>query len=78
MEYEAICTRITVKPVEEPIFSERVTHIGIADEAAGCFVEITQTVEGPIQIDDCDWPLIRDAVEAMMAECKRINARQGD
>jgi len=76
MEYEAIYTRITVKPVKDPIFSERLTHIEIEDEAAGCFVEIRQAVDGPIQIDDCDWPLIRDAVDTMMAECTRLNAQQ--
>lgn len=78
MEYEAIYTRITVKPVKDPIFSERLTNIEIVDEGAGCFVQLSQAIGSNVQIDDCDWPLIRDAVDTMMAECKRLNARAED
>jgi len=74
-EYETLYTRITVKPTSEPIFSERSTDISIIDEGAGCFVEVAQDRCGKLQIDLMEWPAIRDAIESMLRECERINAR---
>lgn len=40
--YHIITGSLIVKPITEPIFSEKATEIRIVDEAAGPFVEISQ------------------------------------
>ena len=79
MSLEKIYAMIIIKPRHEPIYAEHATHIGIADEAGGCFVEIRQEGGlklGTIQIDVEEWPLIREAVEELLAECERQNGRK--
>ena len=70
------CTAITILPEGEPLFSERATEIKIVDEAAGPFLEITQTGvsgnTGTIQIDSPEWPAIREAVEKLLETCAMI------
>jgi hypothetical protein len=53
-------------PKDEPIFSERATHISIEDEAAGEFVAIEQTQIGKIHIDITEWPEIKKAIDEMI------------
>lgn len=55
-----------------PIFSESATEIEIVDEAAGEFVELSQSMEGygKIGIDPSDWPTLRAAIDAAIKQCK--------
>jgi len=70
MNYETRVTRITVAPKNERIFSEMATHVEIADEAAGEFIVIRQSIgrpeEGEVRIEPEEWPSIRDAVDMMI------------
>lgn len=73
MNYETRITKITIVPEKEPLFSESATEISIEDEAAGEFVVIKQsasTENGMIAITQKDWPLIRDAIDRMIKECR--------
>ena len=78
MSYETRITRLTVCAEGKPLFDESVTHVQIADEAAGEFIEIEQSrgdiSDCVIQIDDTEWPAVRAAVDRLMAE---IAAREG-
>ena len=71
--YETRVTRLTVLQKGEAIFAEVATDIEIDDEANGEFVKITQKsmrtdCNQSIQITDCEWPHIKDAVETMFRE----------
>ena len=60
---------IGVMPKGEPTFSERTTRIRIEDEAGGEFVKIVQG-DGRIAIDPDEWPVLRDAIEHMIGQCR--------
>lgn len=70
-------TQITVAPEGEPIFSEAATHITIED-VAGEFVKVKQICDhsenGTIAINPEEWPAIRDAIDSMIAECRKEDA----
>ena len=74
-KYIGRATRISVTPEGETIFSEKCTHVQIADEAVGEFIEIVQqsghvdAQEQTIQIADREeWEVICNAV-GMIWEC---------
>jgi len=78
-KYETRVISVIVCPRGEPTFSELVTRIEIVDEAAGEFIKVTQ--EGghtdygkSIAIEDGDWPVLRGAIDAMVAQCRRGDA----
>lgn len=62
----------SVIPDGSPIFSESATEIEIVDEAAGEFVEVSQSMEGygKIGIEPSDWPTLRAAIDAAVKQCK--------
>jgi hypothetical protein len=73
--YATRITRVSVLPHNEPILSEKTTHIEIEDEAAGEFVKISQQgghtdVAKWIVTDPSEWPVIRDAIQFMFDQCK--------
>ena len=73
--YATRITRVSVLPNDEPVFSEKTTHIEIDDEAAGEFVRISQQgghtdIAKFIVIDPSEWPVIRDAIQFMVDHCK--------
>ena len=70
--WERRTTAVMVNRKGEAIFSDYATHITIADEAAGEFVEVAQPSQtsAKIAIAREEWPYIRDAIEAMLAECR--------
>ena len=74
MKYEKRVTKLTVLPEGERIFSEAATDIVIQDEAAGEFVEVIQSDDnvamGTIQITPEEWPILREAIDEMIAECR--------
>lgn len=70
-------TRLTVLPEEDPIFSEMATHITIEDEACGEYVRVTQygdKAKCEININPEEWPILRDAIDSMIAECRKEDA----
>lgn len=71
-KYETRTTRLLVTPEGEPLFSETGTAVEICDEAAGEFIEVSQTLPGygKIMIEVAEWPALRDAIEKMLAECR--------
>ena len=67
-------TQITVMPDGAAIFEPSVTQIRIDDEANGEFVVVAQVPESGteqrIAIDPGEWPLIRDAIDELVKECR--------
>ncbi len=57
----------------DAIFSETSTNVTIDDEAAGEFVTVVQPnrTEAGIAIDPSEWPVIRDAIDQMIDNCRR-------
>ena len=78
--YETRVTQMTVLPTGEPIFSERATVITIEDEAAGEFISLMQSHgdASKVLINPDDWPLIRQAVETMLAEIAEREGRKAE
>ena len=69
MEYETRTLKISVGFKGNPIFDEHVTDIEIDDEAAGEFVSVIQD-ENKIWIDPSQWPILREAIDRMVKECR--------
>lgn len=72
-DYETSPTCLVVAPKGEPIFSETATHVRIADEAGGEFVEVEQSAStdlGKIQINPEEWPVLRNAIDQLIASCR--------
>ena len=74
-KYSVRIVEIAVAPVGQPLFSEMATRISIDDEAAGEFVKVTQErghtdYAKSITIDSDEWPVLRDAIEYMIGECR--------
>ena len=65
-------TQLTVAPEGEPIFSESAYTVTIDDEAAGEFVVVHELDEdgGRVKLDPQNWPVLRDAIDRMVAECQ--------
>lgn len=79
MKYETIVTRLTVRPVGEPIFAYGVTHVELADEAAGEFVTLRQCRDDSdqfLKFEKEEWPTVRDAVDKIVEIAN--NACAGD
>lgn len=72
-------TQMTLLPEGEPIFSEQAIVLTIDDEAAGEFLKISQHDDqakpGEIRIDPREWPQLREAIDAMMAEITKHERR---
>jgi len=75
-KYETRVTKIVVAQRNEPIFSENVTHIEIADDAAGEFVKVSQEgghkdYEKHVLFDPEEWPVVREAIDLMISQCRK-------
>lgn len=73
MDYETRTLSILVAPKDQPTFSEYATEIKIVDEAAGEFLEVSQTGRtdlGKIAINPEEWPTLRDAIDQMIKQCR--------
>ena len=73
MDYEIRTMSILVVPKDQPTFSEYATEIKIVDEAAGEFLEVSQTWRtdlGKIAISPEEWPALRDAIDQMIKQCR--------
>lgn len=72
-EYETRTTSVLVLPIGQPFFSEMATTVSIADEAGGEYVEVSQAGRadlGKIAIEPNEWPMMRAAIDKMIAECR--------
>ena len=75
MTYETRVTQMTVLPKTEPIFSEMATQVTIVDQAGGEYVEVKQqgrTDLGKIAINPEDWPMLKRAIDTLIAECREV------
>ena len=75
MTYEIRTTSMTVKPKDEPIFSEQATMVEIVDEASGEYVEVSQsgrTDLGKIAINPEEWPALRKAINLLILQCRDV------
>jgi uncharacterized protein len=73
-QYETRITQLTVAPPKAPIFAETATTITLEDEAAGEYVIVQQdngAAVGKIAINPDEWPVLRDAIERMVNECRK-------
>lgn len=60
-----------VKPVGEPIFSEKAMQVTIMDEAAGEYVELMDGQDGKVSIEPSEWPALRAAINRAVKWCKK-------
>jgi hypothetical protein len=73
-DYEIRTTKLVVAPRGDQVYSEMATSVEIKDEAAGEFVMVSQsgrTDIGQLAIDIDEWPALRDAIDRMIAQCRR-------
>ena len=73
MNYETRITRMATVPQGEELFSEQATEIEIVNEASGEFVVVQQNCEGygKIGINPEEWPVLREAIDKMIKECRK-------
>lgn len=73
-EYETRTTCIIVNLKTEPTFSEAAISVKIDDEGAGEFVRVEHVGGTPplgyVLIDRDQWPMLRDAIDRMIADCR--------
>jgi hypothetical protein len=69
---------VAVAPVGARVFDELVTTITIADDAAGEYLEISQTTEDKglqiVCIDPSEWSEFASALDNMMRQCRPVDA----
>ena len=73
MNFEKRVVGIAVSKEGEPIYSELTTHVVIADEAGGEYVEVQQSGRndlGKIAIEPEEWPTSRAAIDELVAACR--------
>lgn len=77
MKYHAVTTQRTIKRIDQPIFDEAATVIEITDDAAGCYLKVSQNSQaGPeITIDYDNWPVVRREIDRMLKICEGIDKR---
>jgi hypothetical protein len=74
INYETRITQVVVVPEGEPTFSDLATIIQIEDEAEGIeFLSLRQNLkpESYVRIYPPEWPMLRAAIDDMMARCRR-------
>ena len=81
-KYETRVTRVTVLPEDEPVFSERATHVEIEDEASGEWVKVRQegghTDNSKFVLfgDKDEWDAVKKVVESMFKEIENRDGRK--
>jgi hypothetical protein len=73
--YRTRIMSLLVVPEGEPSFSEMATKVFIEDEAGGEFVIVEQcgrTDLGKIAINPEEWPVLRAAIDQMVAACEAV------
>lgn len=71
--YEIRTVALVVNKKGCAVFDDHATRVEIVDEASGEFVEVRQnasTTSGLIGITPEEWPLLREAIDRMIDECR--------
>jgi len=72
--FETRVTQVTVVRKDKPLFDESATVVTIEPEVGGEYLYVQQCGNdqelGRIAVDSTDWPGIRDAIDAMMQNCR--------
>ncbi|MCP4064689.1 MAG: hypothetical protein GY740_15765 [Gammaproteobacteria bacterium] len=69
--YKVRTTQIMVHPAnDDTTLSEMVTRVSIDDEGAGEYVRAEQTNTGAILINPDEWPVLKEAIDRMVAGCR--------
>ena len=68
MEYESLVVGVVVMENGGNLFDESATTVRLVDEGAGRFVEL-KSFHGIVAIDPEEWPVLKDAIEKMIAMC---------
>lgn len=78
--FEIRALSVVVIPVGEEIYSERATVVSIDDEGGGEFVCVRQpgllSSQAELRIDSDEWPVVRQAVDNMMKQCRDKGASE--
>ena len=72
-EYEIRVRSLIVLPKGREIFSDGITIVELDDESGGEFVVVRQPhndERGEIRIDPDEWPVLRDAIDRLVKECR--------
>lgn len=72
-DYEIRTVALLVNRKGCAVFDDTATRVEIVDEASGEFVEVRQnasTTSGLIGITPEEWPLLREAIDRMIDECR--------
>jgi len=79
--FHAIPLSMIVKPIKESVFSEMATIVTIENEAAGNFVSLRQNEahidKNTVRIVGDEWPLLRDTIDKLLAQCDAMDASEG-
>jgi hypothetical protein len=70
--YDSRVVAYAVSRAGEPLLADLTTRVEIEDEGVGEFISIIQSdvEETRLKIDPDEWPLIRAAVDALVATCR--------
>lgn len=83
-KYHIRTMKVAVIPEGDPLFSERVTTVGIYDEAAGEFLKVTQQSmsedieKQQILIEEEEWPTLKMAIDQMIGEIKKNKPKESE
>ena len=73
MKYEKRITRVTIAPKGAEIIDRMAMHVEIETEGAGEYVAVSQVLgerNSRIGIDAEEWPLLRETIDEMIAQCR--------
>ena len=79
VQYETLTRALVVKRTGDAIFSVSATTVMLEDEGAGLYVVVAQTShdgEQKISITTEEWPMVRAAIEHMLAICEAQNGKR--
>jgi hypothetical protein len=74
-EIEARAVSWTVGPVGKPCYDEAITHVRIADESGGEFIEIEQVTSlshDTIRVDVDEWLVLRATIDKAVKLCRDV------
>lgn len=80
MDFKKQCISIAVFPDGDSLYSEYSSTVSVKDEGAGCFAVVHQEDRGhsnAISITANEWPILRSAIEEILAICAEIDKEQG-
>lgn len=72
LKHEIRVTRLSIGPIGFTICDEQLTHVEFDFAGSGEFIEVLQSesMGGKITIDVAVWPVLREAIDWMICECR--------